>query len=170
MWPFKRRRERAKLRAAFTRRLADEVIDELVRNPRPIRMELQPATLRFILLQVRDDPVEQASAHMATAFDIIERRQGTVWGVASSMALASFGPPFSDDAERASDQRAKSVARLMTELDPDIRLVHGTVDGLLGNCRSPERMHYGPLLPQFARYLSALIALEFGQSAEVPAT
>jgi len=31
-------------------------------------------------------------------------------------------------------------------------------------------MHYGPLLPGFHRHLGALLALEFGQAAEAPAT
>lgn len=33
-----------------------------------------------------------------------------------------------------------------------------------------RHVHYGPLLPGFARYMTALTALEFGQSAEIPAT
>ena len=72
--------------------------------------------------------------------------------------------------ERASDQRAKCVARLMTELGSNIRLVHGTAAGLIGNIGSQERFHYGVLLPGFARYLTALTALEFGQSAEMRPT
>ncbi len=73
--------------------------------------------------------------------------------------------------ERASsDQRAKSVARLVTELGPDIRLVLRRGGRTGRQFGSPQHMHYGPLLPGFARYLSALTALEFGQSAEVPAT
>lgn len=170
MWPFNRRRTRADLRAAFTRHLADEVIDELINNPRPLQAEPRPARLSFILLQVRDDPVEQAPALMSKAFDIIVRRDGIVWGVASSIALASFGSLFSDDPDRDRDQRAKSVARLETELGSNVRLIYGSVDGLLGNCGSSERFHYGPMLPGFARYLTALTALEFGQAAEIPAT
>ncbi|HET6160377.1 MAG TPA: hypothetical protein VFE34_18680 [Dongiaceae bacterium] len=170
MWPFKRRRNAAKLRAAFTRNLADEVVDELIKNPRPLRMAPGPAKIHFILLQVRDDPLDQAPAHMGKAFEIIVRREGNVWGIASSIALAAFGLPFEEDAERAIGQRAKSVARLVTELGSDIRLVHGTVDGLLGNLGAPEHLHHGPMLPRFSHYLAALMALEFGRSAEVPAT
>ena len=74
------------------------------------------------------------------------------------------------DAERARDQQAKTVARLTAELGPDVRLVHGAADGLVGTFGSPQHMHYGPLLPGFGHHLGALLALEFGQSAEVPAT
>lgn len=55
----------------------------------------------------------------------------------------------------------------MTELGSNIRLVHGTAAGLVGNIGSAQRFHYGPLLPGFARYLTALTALEFGRSAAI---
>jgi hypothetical protein len=58
MWPFKRRREREQLRAAFTRYLADEVADELLNNPGLTKLETQRADICFILLQVRDDHVD----------------------------------------------------------------------------------------------------------------
>lgn len=170
MWPFKRRHDEVKLRAQATRRLADEVADELVRRPRLPRVGLASAPVRFILLQVRDEPVEQAAAAIATAIDLIERRSGMVTDVMASMVLAAFGLPESDDAEKDRDQQAKAIARLVTELGPDVRLVHGAADGLVGTFGSAQHMHYGPLLPGFARYMAALIALEFGQSAEVRAT
>lgn len=170
MWPFNRRRDAAKLRAEETRRLADEVADELVRNPRPPHIGLAPAQVRFILLQVRDEPVERAAANIATAIDLIERRGGMVTDVMSSMVLAVFGVPESDDAEKDRDQQAKTVARLVAELGLEVRLVHGAADGLVGTFGSQQHMHYGPLLPGFQRHLGALLALDFGQSAETAAT
>jgi hypothetical protein len=88
----------------------------------------------------------------------------------SSLALSVFGLPVSEDVEKSNDQRAKSMARLVTELGANIRLVHGTTKGLIGHYGSPERFHYGPLLPGFARHLTTLTALEFGQSTEVRPT
>ena len=170
MWPFKRRRDAAKLHAEATRRLADEVVDELIKNPRQPRIGLNPASIRFILLQVRDEPVEQAVATIAKAIDLIERRNGMVTDVMSSMVLAVFGLPDSDDAEKDRDQQAKTVARLIAELGPDVRLAHGTADGLIGTFGAPQHMHYGPLVPGFARYLNALIAVEFGEAVEIRAT
>ena len=169
MWPFKCWRERAEVRAAFTKYLADEVADELLNNPRSPRLETQRADISFILLQVRDDPLDQVQAHMANAIDIVLRRNGTVCDIMSSMAMAIFGHPISEDLDKSSDQRVKSVARLVTELGTNVRLVHGTTEGLVGNVGSPHRLTYGALLPGFARYMTALTALEFGQSAEIAA-
>jgi hypothetical protein len=167
MWSFKRWRMRKKLRSAFSHYLANEVIDEIVYSPPGTRGAPQPTALCFILLQVRDDPVDQAPAHLAKAFDIIQRRDGMVWGVMSSMAIATFGLPFSDDPERDLDQRAKTIARLTAELGDSVRLIYGTVDGLLGNYGSEHRFVYGPLLPGFERHVSALTALKFGQAVEI---
>ena len=170
MWPFTRRRERAQIHALIRKYLSDEVADELLNNPSRVRLETQRTDICFILMQIRDDPVDQVQAHLETAFDIIIRRDGTICDQMSSFVLSIFGHPIEIDPERASDQRAKSVARLVTELGSNIRLVHGTAAGLVGNIGSQQRFHYGVLLPNFARYMSALTALEFGQSAEIRPT
>jgi hypothetical protein len=170
MWPFTRRRERAQIHALIRKYLSEEVADELLNNPSRVRLETQRADICFILMQVRDDPVDQVQAHLETAFDIILRRDGTICDQMASIVLSIFGHPIEIDPERASDQRAKSVARLMTELGANIRLVHGTAAGMIGNIGSPQRFHYGVLLPDFARYLTALTALKFGQSAEMQPT
>jgi hypothetical protein len=170
MWPFKHWRERAEVRAAFMKYLTPALVDRLRSQPDRLRLETERADICFILLQVRDDPVDQVSAHMAHAMDIIVRRNGTVCDIMSSMVLAIFGHPISEELEKSNDQRAKSVARLVTELGANIRLVHGTTEGLVGNYGSPDRIHWGPLLPGFAQYVNALTALEFGQSAEIRPT
>ena len=170
MWPFKRRRKTEKLLAPSIDRLAGEVAHELLNNPGRLQLKTERVDICFILLQVRDDRADEVLAHMATAIDIILRRNGMVCDVMSSVVLSMFGFPVGNDMDEASDQRAKSIARLLTELGSNIRLVHGTAEGLVGNFGSPQRLHYGPVLPGFARYMTALLALEFGQSAAVPAT
>lgn len=61
-------------------------------------------------------------------------------------------------------------ARLLTELGSNVRLIHGSADGLLGSLGSPPGIHYRPMLPDLARCVSALVTLEFGQAAPMPAT
>ena len=170
MWPFKGWRERAEVRAAIMKYLAPALVDRLSSQPDELRLKVERADICFILFQVRDDPVDQVPAHMAHAMDIIVRRNGTVCDIMSSMVLAIFGHPISEELEKSNDQRAKSVARLVTELGANIRLVHGATEGLVGNYGSPDRIHWGPLLPGFAQYVNALTALEFGQSAEIRPT
>jgi hypothetical protein len=86
------------------------------------------------------------------------------------MVTVIFGHPIPEAPERSNDHRAEVVARLMSELGANIRLVHGTTVGLVGNIGSRHRLHWGPLLAGFAQYVNALMALEFGQSAEIRPT
>ena len=55
----------------------------------------------------------------------------------------------------------------MSELGPEIRLVHGSVSGLAGNFGIDTWLHYGAVLPNFGTILERLVKLEFGQSAEI---
>jgi len=166
MWSLKRWRMRRKIRSAFSEYLANEVIDEIVNNPDRTGKPPQRAEICFILLQVRDDAVEQTPAYIAQAIDIILQRGGTVCDVMSSTILAVFGFPIGEDPEKNRDQRSKSVARLVTGLGTNVRMVYGAADGLVGNIGHARRLHYGPLLPGFAHYLTALTALEFGRAVE----
>ncbi|HKP22489.1 MAG TPA: hypothetical protein VJV39_01385 [Dongiaceae bacterium] len=170
MWPFKRWRERAEVRAAFMKYLAPDLVARLASSSGPLRPQVERADLCFILLQVRDDPADQVPAHLARAFDIVLRQNGTICDIMCSMVTVVFGHPIPEAPERSNDHRAESVARLMSELGANIRLVHGTTEGLIGNVGSPHRFHWGPLLSGFARYITALTALEFGQSAEIRPT
>ncbi len=170
MWPFKRWRERAEVRAAFMKYLSPDLVARLAHSPDPLRPQVERADLCFILLQVHDDPVDQVQAHMTHAFDIVLRQNGTICDVMCSMVTVIFGHPIPEAPEKSNHHRAESVARLMSDLGANIRLVHGTAEGLVGNYGSPDRIHWGPLLPGFAQYVNALMALEFGQSAEIRPT
>lgn len=156
------------MRTAFSKYVASEVIDEIVNNPDRTPAAPQSAEVCFILLQVRDDPVPQAPAYIAKAMEIIVQRNGVVT-VMSSVVLAIFGLPIVEDPEKNRDQRSKSVARLVTGLGPDIRLIYGAVGGLVGSFGSAQRLYFGAMLTGFARYPAALTALEFGQTVEVGA-
>lgn len=147
---FERWRARKKMRAAVSQYLASEVIDELVSRPAGYRRPPEATKLCFILLQVRDDPVDHVPAHLAKAFDLSAAKAR--FGASSPPSIVTFGMPFSDDPDKDRGRRAKSVARLVTELGGDVCLVYGTVNGLLGSYGSERRFVYGPLLPGFPRY------------------
>ena len=145
MWPFSRRRA----------------------EPETISVDdIAPARLPFILLQVRDDRPEQVTARLATAHAIVIERNGVVSDIMSSLSLSVFGFPDSAGLETDRANHASAVEDLMRNLSPDVRLLHGIVDGLIGNTGSELRMHYGPVIPRFADYLQTLMKLEFGEARE----
>lgn len=168
MWPFNRKTlDEQRLRETLARYLSQDALDEILADPDRQAHPPQPWRFAYILLQVSDGDLEQAPQHLNTAMEIIARRDGYVSDVLSTLILATFGLPLVDeDLDKARDQQAKAVARLVTELGAQMRLVHGIADGLAGNIGA-QGTHYGVLLPDLSRGLAALMALEFGKAAEV---
>jgi hypothetical protein len=78
-----------------------------------------------------------------------------------------FGHPATADAGEGQVQRDNAASRLAADLGEGIRLICGDVDGLVGTIGSQRRLHYGCLIPQFDKYLSALFALEFGKVGRI---
>jgi hypothetical protein len=169
MWPFTRKNPEAdeRLREIFGRYVSADVLDialaEFGQQPQP------PQTWRgaYILLQVRDRDLDAVSGHLDSAIEILTRRGGFVTDLMSSLVLATFGLPLvDDDLGKARSQQTKAVVRLISELGQNIRLVYGTAECLAGNVGASKHMNFGILLPDVAGKLSALLALEFGKSAE----
>lgn len=170
MWPFTRKNPKADqhLREVFGRHVPPDVLDialaEFGQPPQP------PKTWRgaYILLQVRDADLDAVSGRLDSAIEILERRGAFVTDLMSSLVLATFGLPLvDDDLDKARSQQTKAAARLISELGQNIRLVYGTAECLAGNVGASQHMNFGILLPDVAGKLAALLALEFGQSAEV---
>jgi hypothetical protein len=65
------------------------------------------------------------------------------------------------------DQRAELVARLLGELGPNIRIISGRADGLLGMMGTKQRFTFGPIIPNFGDHLQTLTKLPYGNSAEI---
>lgn len=169
MWPFKRRKsEEARFREAFSQYLSEDVIDTvLARGPKD-GAPPRPWTCAYALLQVRDEDLNAVSEHLSRATEILLRRDGVVSDFLSSLVLATFGLPLiDDDLDKARSQQAKAVARLLSELGSNVRLIHGVATGLAGNIGAQQRFHFGVLLPDLDSKLATLLALDFGRAAEV---
>lgn len=169
MWPFNRKKsEEERVREAFSEYLSKDVIDALIARRKQTLAPPRPWTCAYVLLQVRDENLETASTHLSLATDILLRRDGVVSDWLASLLLATFGLPLvDDDLDKARSQQAKAVARLVTELGSNMRLIYGVADGLAGNIGGSQRLHYGLLLPDLGGKLAQLLALEFGKAAEV---
>lgn len=169
MWPFKRRKsEKARFREAFSQYLSEDVMDAILARGAQDIAPPKPWTCAYVLLQVRDEDLNAASEHLTRATDILLHRDGVVSDFLSSLILAQFGLPLiDDDLDKARSQQAKAVARLLSELGSNVRLVHGVATGLAGNIGAQQRLHFGVLLPDLNSKLATLLALDFGKAAEV---
>jgi hypothetical protein len=167
MWLFAKWRERARVRATFSKYISIEQLDQIMKGPTATRSMLpKQASICFVLLQVRDDPLDQALVHLSTALDTVVECGG-MSDQMGSCVLAIFGHPISADPDKNRTQRDMCVSRLLTDMGQSVRMIYGDKDGLVGNIGSPKRLHYGFLIANFHHCLAVLIALEFGKAARI---
>jgi hypothetical protein len=169
MWPFDRRQRlrRKILLGTLSKYLSPEAIDSLVQNPiRPGR-DLRAAEIDFLVLQVRDDVLEDVPKLLESPFRIVMDFDGTIWSVMSSVVNVVFGIPVGDGKDDHADRCARAAARLVEELGSNVRVVFGTAKGLHGAMGSEQRLVYGAVVPNFASILERLIKLEFGRLTRI---
>jgi len=118
-------------------------------------------TVPLLLVQVRDDQVDQASNLIAKTVESILAADGTVFHIISSIVIATFDFGFnnSDDAEKRCEAAAHSVSQL---LQNDGKILYGLHAAVYGNFGTPTRMHYGPFIRDIGNLLEQLRNLEFG--------
>lgn len=170
MWPFTRttQSEEDRLRELFGGRVSEGVLAQVLARSQAERRPPQPWHFAYVLLQVRDAELDKLPERLSSAIEILTRRDGFVADMMSSVVLCVFGLPLIDeDPETSRNQQAKAVARLVSELGTDVRLIYGVVQGLAGDVGGPSSPSFGVLLPDVASKLKALFALEFGKAAQV---
>jgi hypothetical protein len=174
MWPFSSFARRKALRAAFSQYLPPDTPRGIAADATDFRPD-PPVRARicFILLQVRDDDLAQASSDLATAIDSIVAHEGVVTEFMSSCILAVFSHPLiaGHDAKPVQGEvaREKAAAQLLASLGERVRLVCGDAEGLVGaiGIGSRWRLRHGCLVQKFATHLSTLLALGFGERTNV---
>lgn len=166
MWPFNRRRtEAARLRQAFGGYLSEEAIRALG-TPRG-KLEPRIGRHAYVLLQVRGDDPAQVARHFASAVDLLVRHDGIALGMLPPFVMAAFALPHAEtDLGTAQARQAATVAALIEGLGPNVRLIHGTEDGLMGAVGSRQHLHYGLILPESSAKMAKLLSLDFGTAAE----
>ena len=160
-------RQHALTKQLFARYGSPDRIEGLVQALTKHPPAPEPRTVSFAVLQVRDDDIESVQGRLAQALAIVEESGAMVECLAASLVIATFGTFPRGVAVGAKDNCDVLAGRLVSELGQEVRLVHGTAPGLVGNFGSAKRMSYGSVLPNFGRVLEKLAQLEFGQAAEV---
>ncbi len=170
MWPFTRntQHEEDRLREMFGGHVSDDVLRKILAQSQSKPRPPQPWQFAYVLLQVRDAELDRMPARLSLAIEILTHRDGFVADMMSSVVLGIFGLPLVDvELEKSCDQQAKVVARLISELGTDVRLVYGVANGLAGEMSGPSHPSFGVALPDVAGKLSALFAVEFGTAVQV---
>jgi hypothetical protein len=126
--------------------------------------DLKTSWLYCLLVQVRDDTAADVRRNGEQAMAVCQRR-GVIMDIMASVQLVIFGYPDGTQ-EQCRTNGQSTAAELQASLGDDVRVVafYGDVThGLLG---TKERFDYATLLPKFDRFLSALLATEWGRVTE----
>lgn len=149
----------------FSKYLAKEIIQQVGEGD-AIQEDLQKVDIVYMVIQVRDDPIDNVPAIISKVVQIIIDNGGIVTTICSSLIVATFC--FSiDNKIDGLDSCNKAVRLLLDCIGDNIKIVYGIKDGLYGNLGSPIRMQYGPLIPSIASDLEALFMLHFGESKQM---
>lgn len=145
----------------FSRRTINAATVELDLKALAQKGQLVPYPIQFVLFQLRDDELAKLPFIAEAAARIAKAHKAMTIDVGSSIVLAAFGLP-SDRPSSDSSDKMRFVEALTGELQGDIRVVHGTADGVFGLLG----IRFTVLFPNFAEFLSALLMTEFGSIKE----
>jgi len=157
MWSFWRERKRkAQIRTAFADFVSEEGLKE-IENASGELPRLRKESIRYVILQVRDDTPETVQHHLAQVLAKIN--DGIIEDIMSSIVTVIFTPALSPD--------RLSMDALLDKLGSDVRAVYGAGDYLRGTIGSNRSFRYGTIFPDISSKLEILFQLEFGTSREV---
>lgn len=126
--------------------------------------DLVPREVEFVMVLLRDeDPLHTAALVRAVVNRAVET-QGLVLDMHSSLVTVVYGTMA--DYEEPPDARQRLV-KLLSELGPDLRVVHGRTRALVGNVGDHGRYTFTVLMPAHAEKLRALLDLEPGRALEL---
>lgn len=159
----RKKAEAAFIRAAIRRYGSD--VEELLRDPAPARAA-EMRLLHCLLVQVRDDTLEQVQLQDAQAIPIYAKRHGVILHLMGSVHFVTFGV-FDDTKGADLTNFRAAIAELRTIFAGNVRIVAFSGEMLVGNFGTSDHMSYTAVAPKFDRFLKALVNTEFGQVVEM---
>lgn len=164
MWLFGKERKNAHSRTTheFAGAVPGDIAAKLREEP-PKHFEPRAGQIHFLLIQLRDDSLESVPQLLMRVFDIVQGRQCIVDAVMSSYVSVSVRSSETDAAVTC----RSLVSDLLRELPESVKVVHGKRDCLQGVVGSGPVLRPGFFLQGFAKIVSEVGRLSFGESVEV---
>jgi hypothetical protein len=168
MWPFSRwrkARQMAFIREAFSRYVSPELLADILANPRRFP-PLEKREVFFALLQVCDEDSAAMAERLKRAADIAAKAQGMM-DLMPPFLVVAFGFPLEDKSENLRTQGQRMIEDLLRDCGREVRIVYGEAHSLVGNVGCEQRFHYGAAIPNFSMAMQRLLTVEFGAASEV---
>jgi len=121
--------------------------------------------VHLILIQIKDDNLDEVEGLLASASDILMRREFTITSVTALLIVATCGFPFRE-LENPKEICKQTAKELTDSHFGKLKVLYAAVAGRIGLYGHPKIKWYGPLLPKFDLMLKQLVELNYGESAE----
>jgi class 3 adenylate cyclase len=118
-----------------------------------------------MIVQVRDDNLNELAKYIEKALDIIQHHNGIVDGVMASVIMVTFGSP-----EKLAENElncAELAENLRRELSSNVRFLYGRKLCCSGSIISGRVITCGTYMPGFVEHLAELNKLNFGSDLEI---
>ena len=168
MWPFiSKKRQRKELLRAFASHVSPEILKSLTADRPAGPTVLTRGEIFYVVCQVRDDVLDDVAPLLSRAATI-GREHGSTIDFMPSAVMILFGVPRMIDPDTMTIEHCAAVAAaLLQDLGSHARVAYGRAEGLHGAIGSPQRQHYGTVIPNFNRILERLCTLDYGQSVQI---
>ena len=150
------------IRKVFEKYLSEETMDAIMNAEIP---NLTEATVDFILVKIRDHPLECFLEHLEAVINTALENEALVEQVLSSLVLITYG---ATDVFPPSEEKRKRLAKeLIERYGGSVAVVEGRQKTLAGIYGGFARATFGSIIQDVWDLLEELAALDYGESKEV---
>jgi hypothetical protein len=152
-----KRRQMSRAFGQYMSRDALRELESMEGDPKQ-RPPLPLEEVYYIILQVRDDSLEDTQRCLVQALEILFNQGGVVESIMSSVVFVTFKPD---------SMPARPIDAFFEALGSNVRAVYGQGGYPRGIFGSARIFRHGTILPNFNSKLEILGQLEFGFSKEL---
>ena len=151
-----------KIKKLFSKYVDEETIDKILDEniSEPEMNKLEKSIIDFVLIKVRDKPIENIQNHIKNVVGVAAANNGIIENIISTVVVVSF---FKNKENEKIANRMKLIKHLLKSEGKDISIVHGRVNGYYGNLGNSSSFHFGSIIPNVSNYIALLDSLEFGE-------
>ena len=155
-----------KIQDIFLKYVSRKTYNEILSGKHiPSLGQLKTALIHYVLIEVKDQPIERTSELITSAVEILETKKMVVDTIFSNLIVSTLGLHTLAKDPRIHLQDVSDS--LLKNLGNDIKIATGEAEGLVGLWGTPTCLCHGPLIPNFLSKIVVLNGVQYGNSVIV---
>ena len=140
-------------------------VEERVRNiaevsqPESKLYDVRP--FHFMIVGLEEMAAEEGESLLSTVCETLQNEGANISTISSLVVTGYF-----DSQDATTEIRERVVHALLQDCGKKIRILHGHVNGIIGNLGSKHRYSYGPFISGFEEIREQLEKVPFGSASE----